>query len=354
MTVAAYVSPVAVRGADGAVLYEGPTPLHWCIQDGPAGDVHVEPGVYRVPKIVRTNGGRYIAVGRATITPEQVDGSRGSYTLYLEQGNEGRPLFFHGFDIPPGETCAFTTYAKNGPYEVSFVDCLIDGGYDHSTETGTMSKWGMIPHVWSGSLIDCTIRNIAKEHAAYPHSISGDVLVRGCRFEGLGRTALQFASRDTEDGYSPYRVTIRDCTIDDVGLNDGGSAITAYGIKELVIRGVKSRIGWREDFREQWKAYHPGRIFGTGHLAVWEDNGRAQELDGVWLHDYVASSAPGCGSAPSLLLRHQKAVLVSGALHVDAGVYGSAIEADVVPRWDELTYLKLNGSVSLGAPEGAP
>jgi hypothetical protein len=83
---------------------------------------------------------------------------------------DGRAAIIIGKPLDP-----FFSYKFTGWH---FVDCEVDGGFDHGTQTGAETKWGVFTwavddFVWSGG----SIHNIKREHAIYMHNCLGDVLI---------------------------------------------------------------------------------------------------------------------------------------------------------------------------------
>ena len=349
------VTPTHVYDPKGVEVHESSKPLAWAIERVPGGQgAVIEPGSYALGHIDQSFGGHFRARVPRSVAIPRVEGSD-AVTVFFKNGPAIKPVVFTGLVIMGSERTAISTNNKQGEtYALSFHDCLIDGGYDHAERSGPKTKWGFRSLGWVGALLDCQFENIRDEHGMYPHSPSGDVLIRGCRFRRCGRAGVQVVGRDTETGFSPYRMTVRDTVFEDCGLNDGASHFTCYGMDEFVLRDVISKIGLNTAFRARYMETHPEKKrFGTGFLAQWGDNGRASKTKGIWMHNVAAVTADGCGSAPQIKITNAEKLRVTGSLIAEAGGDGrpAIIKAASCALDYQLTGGSTRGTIDLFAED---
>jgi len=111
-----------------------------------------------------------------------------------------------------------------------FHGVVIDGGYDWETQTGNNSKWGVLTNgVEDFRFQDGVVQNIHREHSFYLHNNQGDVFILRNLLSRVGRTFLQVTNRPSEGPKGKGRLVLRDNTMTDCALADGGSCITIAG-----------------------------------------------------------------------------------------------------------------------------
>jgi hypothetical protein len=150
-----------------------------------------------------------------------------------------------------------------------FHDVVIDGGFNHETQEGLSSKWGVLSyHLSDFRWIGGAVNNIKREHAFYLHNNVGDVLIRGVTSRHLGRTFLQVTQRANEGMMGAGTLTIEDCIIEDCALTDGGSCITVAGhAGGVVIRNNTVLMGANPDLGRGSDTFS-----ATGAIVVWVPN----------------------------------------------------------------------------------
>ena len=344
------VTPNDVRDSLGFVLYSGDDPLKWAVQNV-NGFCLIEPSVYTVGKIKSTKGGTFMARINQSVRLVAGEGD----TISIDDGKDIAPVVFRGWDIPASGRSAFMTDSRWGSsFDVSFVDCVIDGYYNHATNTGQMAKWGLMPHLWSGYAARCIFRNIKKEHGIYCHEPKADILLLDCEFSRNGRTGCQFVARETEGGYSFVQLDIVGCTFNDNGLNDGGASITAQGIQHILLTRVKSWIGEDRAFRNLYMKNHPEKTaFSTGHVVNWDEfkdgASRNNPTEIFGLDDCLFSSHEGDGHAPVLEIKNSVKCVIQNRLYVKAGYsnHAAVVGKGMVIDTSNVTWINYNkGKIS--------
>jgi len=247
----------------------------------------------------------------------RIKGGEGD-TISCMDGARLGEITFRGLYIEASRRSAVMTLSEKPPYRMNFRDSVIDGGYDHSTNTGADTKWGLMIHRWDGYLDNVALQHIRREHGAYLHTMAGDCLIRNSRLRRNGRTGVQHAGRRNEAGWSPFQMALVDVTVEDNGIGDGGSGITLGGCRSVYLENIQSSIGADGDFVARYMVNHPSKMkFSTGHLVNWDDLGRqdpVQEFEMVgenWFY-----SAPGTGASTNVKINSADSLYVDGELHV--------------------------------------
>ncbi|MFG0316802.1 MAG: hypothetical protein ACF8XB_05980 [Planctomycetota bacterium JB042] len=144
---------------------------------------------------------------------------------------------------------------------IHLIDVLIDGGFDHARGEGFDSKWGCLLNRTSDFVArDVEVRGIRREHAFYPHQIEGRHEFVRVTVDGVGRTFLQIANRETENGGARGfgEVVVRDCYVRNAGLADGGAAITVSGhLGRLVVTDTLVECSEQGNALVVWPEYSP-------------------------------------------------------------------------------------------------
>jgi hypothetical protein len=221
-----------------------------------------------------------------------------------------------------------------------FWDCDLYGGWDHLTQTGQKSKWG----VWGSGLAEFEFRGQVKralvqdvrwEHGFYLQNLKGDVLIENVDGARLGRTFCQITAREKEGPPGVGRVTIRNCKISDVGISSGdnykgGSALTFAGRHggEIVVEKNVFRAGFTPALRGLTREGSP---YGTSALVAW-DRGAGAPNRMLILRENDFEMAPGCGDRPLVSLGGCLEVRIEGK---NRFVSGGAVPALVVDPLDE-------------------
>ncbi len=248
------------------------------------------------PIVVRANGDVRIA------------GNKTSDTIAIQQAQRCAHITFEGLTIEPGYRAGVMFYRCN-PGQMHegfrFIDCKILGGYDHRTETGHATKWG----VWGHSLKDfefrgvrapAIVRDIRNEHAFYLQNSRGDITIENVSASRLGRTFVQFTARASDGPPGIGTIRVERCTVEDACIASGdnykgGSALTLAGnhTGTVIFKNNRVRSGFAKELAHLTRA---GAPFGTGAFVAWDSGG---ERNGVLvLENNHFEFAPGCGDRP--------------------------------------------------------
>jgi len=270
--------------------------------------------------------------------------ARSGDTIYMDDntGDKYGEITFRGIRIEAGGRAAITTNSRQGiSYKINLEDCIVDGGWSHVAKgplpgfqdwgqyTG---KWGLNIHLHDGYVARTTIRNIRKEHGDYTHTYRGDRLWYKVAVERCGRGATQCVGRYNEAGFSEGQFALVRCRFRDNTLNDGGKQITIGGNRETYIEDVECTFGQDRAFLADYLVAHPSKKrMGAGHFVCWSDSmGGVPRQDPTHLIEFAGrnlfANAPGCGSAPVMGLKHQKAVIVSEQFAIHAEGQPVAVE----------------------------
>jgi len=237
---------------DTSVVYEGPNPIKWLFEEGDVGcQAFLTPGRYPPPGITRNMRPALLRGINGSAHPLTAEASKdgvvtihrtgGGDTLGFTYPDTHRDIVFEGIQIEAGYRSAIM-YLMNAHQHVgqdedfenhTFLNCWINGGWDHQARTGYQSKWGVLGNRASGFLWrGGGVENICWEHAFYLHnSGSLGVSIHGALIQNCGRTAVQCTARINENNGRPStgRLHLLDTEIKNVCLGDGGSAITISG-----------------------------------------------------------------------------------------------------------------------------
>jgi hypothetical protein len=333
--------PGAIRV--GSETIRCPNPLAEALRRaGPGTIVDVAPGEYPAFGIglgrndawnANTPGGNrgapVVVRGRgARIVP----GSSGD-TITISQGAPCAWIRFEGLTIVAGNRAAVMFY-KCGPGQkhegFQFVDCTIDGGFDHASGRGSNSKWGVWAHGLAGfEYRGGSIFNLRNEHAFYLQNAQGDITIENVRASRLGRTFLQVTARPGEGPPGVGTVTVRNCIVEDacIAIGDdykGGYAFTIAGRHTGVIQLENNR--YRAGFvPEIAKLTRPGVRYGTGALVAWD--GFGQPNGRLVLRNNDFEMAPGCGDRPLVAIGGCTEVDIAGTNRFVSS-YEIALELD--------------------------
>lgn len=201
-----------------------------------------------------------------------------------------------------------------------FLDCELWGGWDHLTQTGQKSKWGvygsgLAQFEFRGVNRRAVVRDTKWEHGFYLQNLKGDVLIENVDATRLGRTFCQFTARPNEGPPGSGTITIRNCRITDVGISSGdnfkgGSALTFAGRHrgDIVVEKNVFRAGFAAELRSLTREGSP---YGTGALVAW-DRGVGEANGTLILRDNDFEMAPGCGDRPLVSLGGCRTVRIEG------------------------------------------
>jgi hypothetical protein len=318
------------------------------IDTTPAGTTLIlEDGDHEIGRITRSAGCTVMARNCRMATVKANSGD----TISCMDGALLEETLFRGLFIEASGRSAVMTLSEKPPYRFNFLDCVIDGGYDHATGQGFDSKWGLMIHRWAGWAARCTFRNIKREHGAYIHTPMSDILLYKNVSENLGRTSYQFVGRRTEAGYADIELHVKDCTLKNPGLRDGGSSLTVQGIGTLLVEDSEFLIGQDRQFRDAYMNSHPNQsVFSTGHIVNWDDLGRCDPTKQVTFKNVNVWSHPGDGQAPCVTVKNADALKIEGRAYVQTGFNSHAFELKQGMPVDisEIGDYKLGGQVVIG------
>lgn len=328
MTYVGEVRGSEVRDAGGARIHtsDDSKALKWAMLNLPPGRIDVRHGVYEVgrlgaPAVGHWLEGRPPPGGQARIT------APGDDAVFFDRCPKA-PVTFSGMVIDAGTRSAVSTHDDGKPetrYDLDFVGCVVDGGYDHERGVGRDSKWGLNLHRWAGSVKRTTIRRIKREHGIYAHTAAGDIHLDECTIVRCGRSGIQHVGREHESGWSAAEIRITDSVFRDCGLWDGGAAITLQGMRRGVLRRVRSYIGEDEEFVSRYLETHPERArFGSTHFVNWNEFSPSTPnlnlpSEGIWLDDYAAWTAPKCGNGPGVSITNAETAMFTGTVSITTG-----------------------------------
>jgi len=244
------ILPGAYRRNSDGVLFPTADPIGDCIRAAANGDdAQMAPGEF--PRQRGSIGGRRgfhlcgwdRRLGLSIIKRDELVGS--SDNLLLQDGD--REFVIESVNIELDDRAGVKTTNTVGPRN-NLLDVMMYGRGSPYDPTWTDSaKWGVHAYQTSGwAEVRVYKWSIYGEHGGYFHNIQGD---HGFAEGGVGRLGgcdLFFANRMNEGPPGKGDVTIRDRTIEDVCIGQGGSALTFRGgMPDSTIRleRVKARLG---------------------------------------------------------------------------------------------------------------
>ncbi|HKX45325.1 MAG TPA: hypothetical protein VJP77_01280, partial [Planctomycetota bacterium] len=219
-----------------------------------------------------------------------------------------------------------------------FVDCRIDGGWNHVAKSGSSSKWGVLGHdledfVFKGDSRRASVANIRHEHAFYLQSPRGDLTLEKLDASRLGRTFVQVTARERSGPPGRGLITVRDCDVSDVAIAEGdgykgGAAFTFAGRLAsctILVEDCKYRAGFEPALRA---LTGPSAPYGTGALVAW-GGGEAAPMNGMLIlrgNDF--EFAAGCGDRPVVSIGACQQVSIEDDNRFVAGAFGVALALD--------------------------
>lgn len=339
---------------------------------GPGSVIALDPGRYGAfgigfghnkPWNARTSGGNpsqpiliHAPFGGVTIAANASQGD----TIAIKGDTNPGHITFQNLTIVPGYRAGVIFYkGKWGQtYEgFRFLDCDILGTWDHLANKGGKSTWG----IWALGLSDFEFRgvqrrvrveNLRKEHGFYLQNPQGDVLIEDVDARHLGRTFCQFTARKSDGPPGRGTITIRNCTITDVGIArtdafKGGTALTFAGPLTGTIRLENNVVRAGFDERVQ-RLTKPDVPYGTSALVVWDyHGGRSGHLI---LDGNKFEFAPGCGDRPLVSIGACERVEILGTNVFHSGGNQAALVLDPLdPRGTGKLQNSPNGDVHVAS-----
>jgi hypothetical protein len=328
-------TPTSVRFADGTQL-ETKDAIPVALSKAKPGDrIEVEPGDYPAFGIGHSAGKSWNAItsGGTPDRPIVVEG-RGTVrilgvedTIHISQRNPNGWITFKNLVIVPGYRAGIL-FAMGGVHRGhKFHDCDILGTWNHLTDSGDSSKWG----VWGRGMADfefkgvtrrARIQDLRREHAFYIENPAGDMTLENIEGRRLGRTFVQFTARESTGEASTGRLTVRNCLAEDVciGAGDGhkgGSAFTVAGrlTGEILFERNVYRAGFDPALR---RLTRPGSPYGTGAFVAWMGAERVPNGHLI-LRDNDFEIAPGCGDRSLVMIGGCEVVDIVGKNRFIAG-----------------------------------
>lgn len=251
-------------------------------------------------------------------------------------------ITFKHLVIVPGYRAGILFAQGQGPEWVhegfKFYDCDIIGAWDHLTDTGVSSKWG----VWGQAMKDfefkgigrrALVQDLRREHGFYLQNPRGDILIEHVEAKRLGRTFCQFTARANSGPPGIGTITVRDCVVTDccIAAGDGykgGSAFTVAGrlTGTLIFENNSYRAGFDPVLS---KLTQKGEPYGTGAFVAWDGD---QDLPNgrLVLRDNLFELAPGCGDRPLVAISGCREVEIIGKNRFLAGVNPAALDIEPV------------------------
>ena len=199
-----------------------------------------------------TGTGPIVIRGPATL---QMNPSGGSDTLSFKRVG---PTRIENLILEPDDRAAVMFNTKTRYRGIHFIQCkvgLASGkGWNPETNTGFKAKWGFLSYELDDFRFEGgEVIGIGKEHCFYhhnPHAQSPNqnaILIRDATLKWAGRTAVQVVARAHEGVAGQGNVTIDNCQIEDVCLEDGGggSALTFRGNLDgtVLVRNTSVHLG---------------------------------------------------------------------------------------------------------------
>lgn len=332
---------------------------------GPGSHIQVMAGTYPPVRIgyksnskdtARIAGGvrgqpvRVTAIGEVILQP------RGSSdTLSISQDVKNGFISFEGLTLFAGYRAAVMFTQGGGIHEgFSFIDCTINGGYDHAAQQGAASKWGVQAYqlkdfVFLGALREAQIVNIRDEHAFYLHNTQGDVLIQNVRASRIGRTFIQMTSRPHEGPPARGMIVLRDIKVIDacIARGDdykGGTAFTFAGPHHgtILVQGCSVRSG----FDPRISGFtRPGVPFGTSALVAYGTE--AGTIDALLLRDNDFEFAPQAGDRALLTIGGVEQLRIAGTNRLFAGANEVALRLEPAPGDDPLRGKRMHPATRL-------
>lgn len=275
-------------------------------------------------------------IGEVRIVP----GSGGD-TISINQQMRCGFVTFEGLTIQCGYRAAVMFYKVAEPalHEgFRFIDCNIEGDWNHIAASGNNSKWG----VWGQRLKDfefkgvrrrAVVRNIRHEHAFYLQNSCGDITIENVDASRLGRTFVQFTARPGDGPVGTGTILVKNCTVEDACISrgddfKGGSAFTLAGrhLGTTIFEGNRYRAGFSSGIQTLTR---DGVPYGTGAVVSWD--GRGERNGTLILKDNVFEFAPGCGDRAVVSLGGCREVQIVGKNRFISGGKTPALDLDPPP-----------------------
>ncbi len=319
-------------------------------QAGPGSTIRVQPGDYpgftlgfdrdNVRNAATSGGlpGRPVTVigeGLVRLHPKKGEGD----TISINQAKTTGHFVFRNLEIEPGYRAGilfFTLRRDRTHVGFHFEDCNIIGSWDHVSNRGKKSKWGVYGHsmsdfVFRGTQRKARIENIQQEHAFYIQNPKGDILIENVEATRLGRTFCQFTAREKDGMVGVGTITVRDCYVEDTGLSKwdghkGGSAFTVAGrlSGEILFERNTYRAGFHEELHRLTSKQLP---YGTGAFVAW-DGGEKVPNGRLVLRDNDFEFAKSMGDRPVVSLGGCKEIEILGRNRFVSGGEQAALSFD--------------------------
>lgn len=317
----------------------------------PGTRIRLDPGVYapftiglesQAPSNARAAGG---APGRPVVIDgggqARIRAAADGDTIGIDQRVPNGHITFRGLDIETGTRAGILFYRQQGDrvHEgYTFEDCNLLGGWDHVTQRGRRSKWGLWAHSlkdfrFAGTRVPARVQGVRSEHGFYIQNPRGNVTIENVRGELLGRTFCQFTARANEGPPGQGTILVRRCDVRDVGLSrddgfKGGAAFTVAGRLRgrIVFEANRYRAGFDPFVRTLTT---PTRPYGTGAFVAWDKGAGAPNATLV-LQDNDFRFAAGCGDRPVVSIGGCERVELIGANHFESGGTFDALALDPI------------------------
>jgi hypothetical protein len=177
------------------------------------------------------------------------------------------------------------------------------------------------------------VQGIRREHGFYIQNPLGEIVIENVEAAGLGRTFCQFTARAGDGPASVASITVRNCTVRNVGVAQGdgfkgGSAFTIAGRLggQILFEDNTYRAGFDKAWRSLTTKNQP---YGTGALVAWQ--GREAAANGsLTLVGNDFRFAPGCGDRPVVAIGGCRSVSIEKGNHFESGGEQPALALDPV------------------------
>lgn len=316
----------------------------------PGCTVVLDPGDYPAFSIGFTNrqNNSSMGTGGAPLRPVVVRGRNGARivagadhdTIKIAQQYPVAHIRFENLEIHAGQRSGVIFYTpppdgSNLGFE--FLDCTIDGGFDHAQQAGRDSKWGVIAHglkdfVFAGRSKRASVHSIRFEHAFYLQNPRGDITLENIDAARLGRTFVQVVAREKEGPPGQGRITVKGCKVEDTGLAQrdnfkGGTAFTFAGRLAdctILVEDCSYRAGFEPELH---KLTVNGMPYNTSALVAWD--GRESQPNGALiLRNNHFEMAPGTGDRALVSIASCRSVSIEGNNRFLAGAHPVALTID--------------------------
>lgn len=213
-----------------------------------------------------------------------------------------------------------------------FFNSEINGGFDHKTQTGVNSKWGMLSYGLDDFIFEGgKCQGVRQQQCFYLHTDKGNVRIANNVLCEMGRSAIQIVARHCEGvcnlPANPGDIIISGNTIADTGIASmdgfqGGQSLTVMGRNTGNIEISNNTFSYGQDLCTPGlmaavmalPAYPHNLKWGLGATVIWSDTAVDREAgEKAGPVKYFGNQITYCPTC-----QQGNAVSLSSALSVDA------------------------------------